>query len=114
MSQKDDRVYVGHMIDTANKAMGFVTGSIREDFDEDEQLRLALTHLLQVIGEAARRVSPEFRDAYPEIPWNAIVGMGRKVVPDYLNVDEDVVWDTVQHDLTSFVTDLENILAEST
>ena len=112
MSQKNDRVYIGHMIDTANKAIDFVAELSREDFDNDEQLRLALTHLLQVIGEAARRVSPNFRDAYPEIPWKAIVGMRSKVVHDYLNVDEDVVWDTVKNDLAHLVRDLEQILTK--
>jgi uncharacterized protein with HEPN domain len=87
------------MIDTANKAINFVEGISREDFDNDELLRLAITHLLQIIGEAARRVSLDFRAAHPEIPWKAIVGMRSKVVHDYLNVDEDVVWETVKEDL---------------
>ncbi|MBW4691845.1 MAG: DUF86 domain-containing protein [Lyngbya sp. HA4199-MV5] len=113
MSQRDDRVYVGHMIDTANKAINFVTGLNREDFNHNEQLRLALTHLLQVIGEAARRVSPDFRDAYPEIPWKAIVGMRSKVVHDYLDVDEDVVWDTVKNDLAPLVIELEKNFSSS-
>jgi uncharacterized protein with HEPN domain len=110
MSQRDDQVYIGHMIDTANKAIGFVAGLSREDFDDNEQLRLAITHLLQVIGEAARRVSLDFRNAHPEIPWKAIVGMRSKVVHDYLNVDEDVVWDTVKNDLTPLLLELEKLL----
>ena len=65
MSQRDDRVYVGHMLDTANKAIGFVQSLPRDDFDNNELLRLSLTHLLQVIGEAARRVSLDFRSAHP-------------------------------------------------
>ena len=69
MSQKDNQVYVEHMIDTANKALSFVEGVSREDFDNNELLRLSLTHLLQIIGEAARRVSPDFRENYPTIPW---------------------------------------------
>ena len=99
MSQRDNQVYVGHMLDTANKAMNFVEGVSRTDFDDDEQLRLALTHLLQVIGEAARRTDLGYRASHPQIPWKAIVGMRSKVVHDYLNVDEDVVWETVKDDL---------------
>lgn len=110
MSQRDDQVYIGHMIDTANKAINFVAGLSREDFDNNEPLRLAVTHLLQIIGEAARRVSLEFRNAHPEIPWKAIVGMRSKVVHDYLNVDEDVVWDTVKNDLAPLVLELEKLL----
>jgi len=52
---------------------------------------LALTHLVQVIGEAARRVSRELYDEHPEIPWQDIVGMRQKVVQDYLGVDDDIV-----------------------
>ena len=111
MTQRDDQVYVGHMIDTANKAINFVEGLNREDFDNNEQLRLAITHLLQIIGEAARRVSLEFRDAHSEIPWKAIVGMRSKVVHDYLNVDEDVVWDTVKNDLSPLIAELEKLLS---
>ncbi len=59
MSQRDERVYIQHMIDNSNKVISFVKDISREDFDKDEKLRLALTHLLQVIGEAARKVSPE-------------------------------------------------------
>lgn len=110
MSQKDERVYIRHMIDNSNKAINFVKDISREDFDNDEKLRLALTHLLQIIGEAARRISPKFRATYSQIPWKAIVGMRSKVVHDYLNVDEDVVWATVQNDLAPLVIELEKIL----
>ena len=111
MSQRDDRVYVGHMIDTASKAIGFVEGLSREDFDNNELLRLSLTHLLQIIGEAARRVSPDFRSVYPTVPWKAVVGMRSKVVHDYLDVDEDVVWDTVKNDLPFLIVELEKIMS---
>jgi len=98
------------MVDIANKAIRFVQGVTRETFDNNELLRLSLTHLLQIIGEAARRVSPDFRAAYPQIDWKAIVGMRSKVVHDYLNVDEDIVWDTVLNELPSLVNELERIL----
>ena len=67
-----DRVYVGHMLDMARKAVDKTRGLPREAYDADENLRLALTHLVQVIGEAARHVSPEFTLAHPEIAWTEI------------------------------------------
>ncbi len=109
MTQRNDRVYIGHMLDTANKAIGFMQGLTREDFDNNELLRLSLTHLLQIIGEAARRVSPDFRATHPQVDWKAIVGMRSKLVHDYLNVDEDIVWDTVINELPSLVEALEGI-----
>lgn len=113
MTQRDDRVYVGHMLDIANKAIGFVQGVTREDFDHNELLRLSLTHLLQVIGEAARRISPDFRAIHSQVDWRAIVGMRSKVVHDYLNVDEDIVWDTVTNELPSLIEELERILTSN-
>jgi uncharacterized protein with HEPN domain len=76
--QKDDQVYVGHMLDMARKALVLVQGKDRADYDRDEPLRLALVHLIQVIGEAARRISPAFCDRHPQIPWKAIVQCGTK------------------------------------
>ena len=78
----------------------------RQDYDSDTALRLALTHLIQVIGEAARRVSSEFRERYPEIPWEAIAGMRSKIVHDYMNVDEDIVWDSVTQELQPLIEEL--------
>lgn len=103
MLKKDDNVYIQHMIDNSNKAINFIKDISREDFDNDKKLRLALTHLLQIIGEAARRISPEFRGNHPQIPWKGIVGMRSKVVHDYLNVDEDIVWETIKNNLAPLV-----------
>ena len=75
----------------------------------DENLRLALAHLVQVIGEAARRVSNDVREAHPEIPWADIVGMRSKIVHDYMNVDEDIVWEVVTRDLPALVAALEKV-----
>ena len=66
---KDDWVYTGHMLDMAKKALEISAGKDRAAFDMDETLRLALTHIIQIIGEAAQRVSPEFRDIYAQVPW---------------------------------------------
>ena len=65
------------------------------------------THLVQIIGEAATRVSREFTETHPEIPWAEITGMRHKVVHDYLGVDEDIVWQVATVDLPSLVAVLE-------
>lgn len=110
---KDDLVYLGHMLDTARKAIEKTQGIQRADFDRDENLRLALAHLIQIIGEAARHVSDEARRKHSEIPWSAIIGMRHKVVHDYLEVDEDIVWDVVTVDLPPIVTALERMVSPS-
>jgi uncharacterized protein with HEPN domain len=71
------------------------------------------SHLLQIVGEAARHVSQAFQDAHPEVPWNAIIGMRQKVVHDYMNIDEDVVWTTATQELAPLVAQLERIVPPS-
>jgi len=105
--REDDGVYVGHMLDLSRKVAAKITGIHREEFDKDENLRLALVHLLQTIGEAARRVSRSFQGAHPEVPWSGIVGMRHKVVHDYMDVDEDVVWKTAVEEIPRLLAALE-------
>jgi uncharacterized protein with HEPN domain len=107
---KDEMVYVGHMLDKAREALSLARGKTRQDYDKDIALRLALTHLIQIIGEAARRVSPDFRERHPHISWDAIAGMRNKIVHDYMNVDEDIVWDSVTQELLPLIEDLEKIV----
>lgn len=107
--KKDDLVYAGHMLDMARKARRFVEGVERFQYDEDEKLRIALAHLLQVIGEAARHLSDEFLTANSELPWKQIIGMRHKVVHDYMFIDDDLVWDTVIKDLPPMIAQLEQI-----
>ena len=87
------------MLDTARKAMQFAKDKDREAYDNDEVLRVALAHLVQVIGEAARLTSPRFRDAHPEIPWPIIVGMRHNIVdPRIKTQKQDWLRYTESHD----------------
>ena len=108
--QKDDFVYVGHMLDLAEKAVRKLEGVDRAGYDGDENLRLALAHLIQTIGEAARRVSDDFRREHPQIPWTQIVGIRHKVVHDYMHVDFDIVWAVATNDLPPLVAQLKPLV----
>ena len=88
---KDDELYLFHMLETARKAANKVRGISRDVYDEDENLRLALAHLVQILGEAARHVTSETQIAHPEIVWREIIGMRHKIVHDYMNLDEDIL-----------------------
>lgn len=109
--QKDDQVYLGHMLDTAEKAAQKTGGMDRSAYDADENLRLALAHLIQTIGEAARRVSTDYQAAHPEIPWTQIIGIRHKIVHDYLHVDYDIVWAVCTQDLPPLVRQLRQLVS---
>jgi uncharacterized protein with HEPN domain len=99
-------LYVGHMLDMARKAVSKTQGISRETYDADENLRFALIHLVQTIGEAARQVSREFCDSHSKIRWVDIVGMRHRIVHDYLGVDDDIVWQVVTEDLPKLIAAL--------
>ena len=108
--QHDDIAYVGHMLDLARLDVSKGADTTREEFDADGNLQLALTHLIQTMGEAARKVSSEFQRGHPHIPWDKIIGMRHKVVHDYMHVNYDIVWDVVTVDLPPLVLELGKIV----
>jgi uncharacterized protein with HEPN domain len=109
MADQDDRVYVGHMLDMVRRASKALQNKSRADYDADDILRLGLTHIVQVVGEAARKVSSEFQQSHSEIPWRQIIGMRHRIVHDYMRVDEDVLWEVVSKDLPALLPLLEKI-----
>lgn len=88
------------------------TAGGREAFYGDELIQVWAIHHLQAIGEAARNVSDALRATYPEIPWASIVAMRNVLVHDYLDVDLDEVWATVEHDLPDLKQKIAAILNE--
>jgi uncharacterized protein with HEPN domain len=112
MSHDEDAIYLGHMKDMTRRAVDALKRKKRKDFDADDILRLGLTHLVQVIGEAARKVSPEFQEEHPEIPWRQIIGMRHRIVHDYMRVDEDILWEVVNNDLPKLLPLLEMVSPE--
>ena len=77
------------------------------ELKSDRVLQLALTHLVEIMGEAAKRVSVEGRLERADVPWPAIIGMRNRLAHDYRNVDLDVLYETVKTDLPALVRQLE-------
>ena len=105
-----DRTRLRDMLDAARKAIQFTQGRARADLDRDDLLSFGLVRAVEIVGEAASRVSPETRAQYPHIPWKAIIGTRNKVIHDYISVDHDILWDTVSVDLPELIAQLEGIL----
>ena len=109
MSEHDDAMSLGHMLDYAHEATGMVKGKTREDLENDRMLQLALTRLVEVVGEGAARVSQETQLLYPGIPWLQIVGMRNRLIHGYDVLDWDLLWDTVYDDFPPLIAELERI-----
>lgn len=107
---KDDLLYIIHMVENGRKVRQRTSGTTKEGFDADENLQLALAHLLQIIGEAARLVGPERREALPAIPWRQVTGMRHRIVHEYVRIDFEVVWRTANEDVPALLVILEPYL----
>lgn len=108
--QRDDRLYLGHMLDAARKIVEKTRDLDRMAFDRDEDRRLVVVHLIQTSGEAARRVSDDERARHPDIPWRQAVAMRHKIVHDYFQIDEDIVWEVATTDLPPLLVPLARLL----
>ena len=103
MSRHNEAIYLRHMLDCAQTALGLASGRDRAALDKEPTLRYALLHLITVLGEAASRVPMSSRSAYPGIPWRDMIGMRNMVIHGYDVVDLDILWETVQTDLPGLI-----------
>jgi uncharacterized protein with HEPN domain len=110
MTRRDDSVSLKHMRDHAAEGIAAAKGRSRSDLDSDRLLALALTKLVEIIGEAAGRVSVETRSLQLSIPWTQIVGTRNRLVHGYDQVDHDILWQIVAVELPLLVEELEKLL----
>jgi uncharacterized protein with HEPN domain len=109
----DDRLSLEQMLDTVRRIRAIARGRSREAFDADEVTQLGLLHLIQMLGEAASRLSAAFRAQHPEFPWGEMVGVRNRIVHGYDHVDPDIVWRVATEDVEPVVAALERVLVGS-
>jgi uncharacterized protein with HEPN domain len=110
MANEADRVRLRHMFDAAREAVDLLGGRSLADLRQDRVLQLALTRLVEIVGEAAGRVSPDARQLLPDLPWPDIVGMRNRLIHAYFNVDLTVLHTTIVDDLPVLIVALADVL----
>jgi uncharacterized protein with HEPN domain len=111
MSQHDPLVALRHMLDYAREAVALARGRSRTDLDSDRLLQLALTRLVEIVGEAAGRVPAELQARHPELPWREVVSARNRLIHGYDFVDFDIVWEIVVSDLSQLIPLVERVIA---
>jgi uncharacterized protein with HEPN domain len=91
----DDRVRVGHIIEMFDAATRFIKGKQRSDLDSDQMLLFALVRAVEISGEAASKISAEGRNELAGLPWSLMIGMRNRLVHGYVDIDRDILWNTV-------------------
>ena len=113
MSRRDPMVAVQQMRDHGREAMEMAEGRHRVDLELDRMFELALTRLMEVLGEAARRVPEEFRQRYPEVPWQDTTDLRNVLIHNYDTVDFDELWRIIHEHLPPLVDQLQAIIDEN-
>lgn len=108
----NDAVRLQHMRDAARQALDFGAGRTGEDLARDRIRVLALVKCIEMVGEAASKVTLETRALFPEIPWADIVGMRNRLIHVYFDIDLDRVRDTIASDLPPLIAHLDRILSD--
>lgn len=98
------------MLDSAQEAIAFASGRSRADLDTDRMFVLSLVKAVEIIGEAAFRISSEMKDRYPQLPWQEIITMRHRLVHGYYDVNLDILWATVTKDLPPLIHQLESMI----
>ncbi|NNM85678.1 MAG: DUF86 domain-containing protein [Phycisphaerales bacterium] len=109
MSKRDDRVSLHDMFSHASEAVQLLGSASRDDLRCNRMMQLALTRLVEIIGEAATRVSIATKEANPDIPWPQIIGMRNRLIHGYDVTDWDLPWDTVTTDLPPLINSIKRI-----
>lgn len=108
---KDDVIRLKHIFDAAMEALEFVRGKTRADFDKNRMLVLSLIKEIEIMGEAASKISNDVKKRYPHIPWGDIVGMRNYLIHAYFDINFDMVWKTAAEDLPFLAAEIEKVLS---
>ena len=96
---KDDTIYIDHILKSINNILEYTSGLAKKNFAKNSLVQDAVIRNFEIIGEATKKVSNNFRQVNPEIPWKEMAGMRDKLIHDYIGVDIDVIWQTIEQDL---------------
>ena len=110
MSKRDVSITLRQMLDYSQKAVMLSKGRKRSDLDKDLTFSLAMTRLVEIIGEAVDRIPTDFQKEHPEIEWAQIVGMRNRLIHGYDEVDLNILWSVVKRDIPVLIGQLEDLL----
>ncbi len=106
----EDKIRLRHIFDEAKEAMNFVDGLSFENFMKDSKTTHAVFRAVELMGEAAARISEEYKSLHPDIPWAEIVGMRNRLIHVYFDIDYETVWETVKTDIPKLIQMIEPLL----
>lgn len=114
MTFVDDLTRLRHMKDAAEEILDFMVDKTKEDLARERMLTLAVVKDLEIIGEAASKISDDCRDRHPTLPWKEMIGMRNRLVHAYYGINFNIIWETVQKSLAPLIEQLEKAIQDKT
>ncbi len=108
---RDDRLLLKDMQEAIERIEKYVARG-RDSLEGDELIQVWILYHLQIVGEAARSVSAELRQAHAEVPWSDIIGMRHVLVHRYFGIDIDLIWTVIQDNLPELKRSIVGILRD--
>jgi uncharacterized protein with HEPN domain len=105
-----DAGYLWDMLDSARTVRDFVAGVRFEEFLRDRKLQLAIERSVEIIGEASRRISEEFKQAHPEIPWGRIIAQRNVLAHEYGEIKQERMWLVATVHVPALIPQLEALI----
>jgi len=105
---KDDSLYIDHLLQSIDNILEYTKGLTKKGFSKNNLVQDAVIGNFEVIGEATKKVSDEYKQVHFEVPWKEMSGMRDKLIQYYIGVDIAVIWKTLKEDLPP----LKKILAD--
>lgn len=107
---RDDMVYHAHIVDALNQIVEYTTGLDYEAFRSTRMVHDAVIRQFEIIGEATKNLSDEFRGRFSSIPWKDLAGFRDKLIHQYFGVDLTLVWRSVIDDVPFLIAELQKII----
>jgi len=106
---KDDNIYIEHILQSISRIELYITGKDQISFSVDLLTQDAVVRHLEIIGEATKRISSDFRKLNPHVPWADMAGMRDILIHDYIDVDTDIVWKTASESIPALKNLMQNL-----
>ena len=107
-----DQAYLWDMLEAAKEITAFLKGIRYDDFVRSKMIRSAVERQLMIVGEAAKRVSEEFQEKHPEIPWRQIIGQRNVLAHEYGDIKVERVWAAATINVPALLKALESLVPE--
>jgi uncharacterized protein with HEPN domain len=107
---KDDLFYIENILQSISRIQHYILAKDHATFVDDYIIQDAVIRQLEIVGEAAKRITKDFRNNNPEIPWADMAGMRDVLIHDYIDVDLDIVWKTASESIPKLKALLEKLI----